>query len=154
MALPYVVAIFFICLDRFAKNYFLTTKENIALIKNYLSLTYAENYYIAFSLPLNPTFVKYLTLIILLVIIGIYVYTKKKEEPLLSFMIFVLILGASSNIIDRFKYGFVVDYINLKYFTVFNIADSLIFLSIIFLTVYLFKKDRELITKDWSRHQF
>ena len=41
---------------------------------------------------------------------------------LLTFIIF----GAISNMLDRLKYGFVIDYLDLKYFTVFNMADVMI----------------------------
>jgi lipoprotein signal peptidase len=37
-----------------------------------------------------------------------------------------IILGATSNLADRFQYGYVIDYFDLKYFTVFNLADVLI----------------------------
>ena len=42
----------------------------------------------------------------------------------------ILLFGAISNIIDRIRLGFVIDYIDLKYFTIFNIADIMIVGSI------------------------
>ena len=39
----------------------------------------------------------------------------------------LIIFGAVSNLYDRLKYGFVIDYFDLKYFTIFNIADAMIF---------------------------
>jgi len=45
----------------------------------------------------------------------------------------LMILGAISNIVDRFSHGFVVDYLLLRYFTVFNLADVMICLGAIIL---------------------
>lgn len=50
-----------------------------------------------------------------------------------------IIIGALSNFLDRLKYGYVVDYLDLKWFTVFNLADALISISTIILILYLFR---------------
>ena len=57
---------------------------------------------------------------------------KSKAAPYL----FILILsGAISNLIDRFTYGCVVDFIDLKFWPVFNLADIFIVLGAVFLLV-------------------
>jgi signal peptidase II len=142
MAFLYILAIFFISLDRLAKTYFINTENNIKIIGDFLSLDYAENLYIAFSIPVSPLFIRYLSLALVLIIIFYFIKSVKKSQVMLSISLFVLILGSFSNIYDRFRFGFVIDYINLKYFTIFNIADSMIFLSIIFLSYYIYTVDK------------
>lgn len=56
-----------------------------------------------------------------------YFFQLLKKQRLIEASAFFLILtGAMSNLYDRLLYGFVIDYIDLKYFTVFNIADVMI----------------------------
>lgn len=43
----------------------------------------------------------------------------------------LLLGGAVSNLIDRLRFGYVVDYIDLKYLPVFNLADLFIVLGTI-----------------------
>ena len=48
----------------------------------------------------------------------------------------MLIVGAFSNFIDRFYYQGVVDFINVPFFTVFNLADIYISLAVIWILYY------------------
>lgn len=50
----------------------------------------------------------------------------KKNKLLESGAMFFVLLGAVSNIIDRIQYGWVIDYIDLHVWPVFNIADIMI----------------------------
>ena len=143
MALLYVIAIFFISLDRFAKMYFFQNFTKVVPINHFLSLQYAENPYISFSLPMPISFIKYATLLLGIILVFVFIKFYKKNNTLLNFSLFSLILGSFSNIVDRFKYGFVIDYINLKFFTIFNIADSLIFISIILLSYHIYTIDKK-----------
>jgi signal peptidase II len=74
------------------------------------------------------------------IIFGLIIYLiklfKAKRYKVLIALTFI-ILGAISNLFDRFRFGFVIDYFDLKYFTVFNLADMMITLSIFIL---LFKE--------------
>lgn len=53
----------------------------------------------------------------------------------------ILIFGAILNFTDRIKFGYVVDYFDLKYFTVFNVADVMITTSIVFLIILNLKNN-------------
>jgi signal peptidase II len=67
-------------------------------------------------------------LVILLVLWLIYFFLDllKRKEDISALFVFLIILGALSNLLDRLKFGYVVDYLDLRYFTVFNLADCLI----------------------------
>lgn len=114
---------------------------SIPIIKNIFSFSFASNYGIAFSLPLTGSILTLATGIII-IFLGVYLFVLlKKKERFKSLFLFVMLLGALSNFWDRLFLGYVVDYWDLKYFTVFNLADVMIvggFLGL--LSSYLFTK--------------
>ena len=55
--------------------------------------------------------------------------------------LFAIIMGAASNLFDRLKYGYVIDYLDLKYFTVFNLADAMIIFGVAILLISANKKE-------------
>jgi signal peptidase II len=68
----------------------------------------------------------------------------KKGEHLLKFGLSLVLGGALSNVYDRYKRGYVVDYFSFKFLKkiVFNISDICIFLGSFLIAMYsLFKKD-------------
>ncbi|MCK5511023.1 signal peptidase II [Candidatus Parcubacteria bacterium] len=132
-----ILAIFFVILDRLFKVLALNYHENIKLelISDYFGFTLAKNYYIAFSLPLSGPILTLFIGIVILILLYFYVILIKKEEYAQASCLTFVILGAISNIVDRIKYGFVIDYLDLKYFTVFNIADSMIVVGAVLLII-------------------
>ncbi len=134
-ALIFLGAVFLFCLDRYLKflslNYFLN--HDLSLIGNFFHFSFAENQGIAFSLLINQNFLVFL---IGMILAGLVFYSRKlflRQDFLnLSFVI-LIIFGALSNLYDRIIFGFVIDYLDLKYFTVFNLADVMIFFGVIFL---------------------
>jgi signal peptidase II len=82
-----------------------------------------------------------LAIISLLVFIGIILYYKeipKEKIPQLSFSL--LLGGVAGNMIDRFFRGYVIDFIDLSFWPVFNIADMAITFAVIGLIYYYWKK--------------
>lgn len=68
----------------------------------------------------------------------------KKGNHLLKLGLSLVLGGALSNVYERFKRGYVVDYFSFKFLKkiVFNISDICIFLGSFFIAVYSFlKKD-------------
>lgn len=132
-----ILAIFFVILDRLFKVLALNYYENIKieLISDYFGFTLAKNYYIAFSLPLSGPILTVFIGAVILILLYFYVILIKKQEYSQEACLTFIILGAISNIVDRIKYGFVIDYLDLKYFTVFNIADSMIVCGAVLLII-------------------
>jgi signal peptidase II len=133
-------AIFFI-IDRYLKNLAVTTNQSHDLLGDILTFNFIPNYNIAFSLPLKGP---WLVASISLIIIAITIYllsVKLKNYEKISF--FLILLGAISNLLDRLQYGFVIDYFDLKWFTIFNLADVLITLGTVMLILSLFKKSHD-----------
>jgi signal peptidase II len=110
-----------VALDQFAK---------------YLSNNFVCNKNIAWSIPIAPAIFYFVWIAIVTGLI--YIFLKSKNIYQKIFLIIIL-SGAISNIIDRLRFGCVVDYIDLKFFPVFNLADVYITLGIIFI-IFNFSK--------------
>ncbi len=50
--------------------------------------------------------------------------------------------GAIGNVVDRFHYGYVVDFIDLRWWPVFNAADSCITIGVVLLLLSSLQRDR------------
>jgi signal peptidase II len=143
MALIYLTAIFFITLDRFLKVLALQIVNEKWIVPDYFSFTFAANKYIAFSLPVSGYF---LTVFIGSVIMLLMFYLLRliyQKDHLFSGALVFLILGAFSNFFDRLRFGFVIDYFYLKYFTVFNVADAMI-VGAAFYIIFLGLKNKKI----------
>lgn len=127
IAIPFGLAIFFLA-DRILKAKALNLEAPIELIANLLFFNLTKNYFISFSLPLSGPVLNIfiVLLIILLVIYLIFLIIKEKDKKLEIVLLLFIFFGALSNLIDRLSLGFVVDYLELRYFTVFNLADVMI----------------------------
>jgi len=139
-----MIAIFFIA-DRWLKVLALDQAGQPAqkIISQLLLFNFHPNYYIAFSLPLSgwPIVTLIFVIIISLILSIFYLILNKKKQTTLILLLTVILFGAISNILDRLLYGYVIDYLQLKYFAIFNLADVMISLSIIFLIKINLKKE-------------
>jgi len=142
MASWILLAMFFVILDRFFKflaygGYF---DKSISIAGDFFKFNFIPNYNIAFSLPLSGIFLNILIILIIIFLLYELLFLGQRQEwgkvALLTFIIF----GAISNMLDRLRYGFVVDYLDLKYFTVFNIADAMIVGGVLGLALIFYKK--------------
>jgi signal peptidase II len=122
----YWVIIFF-GLDQFLKDSALKqfSLKSINLVHDLLVFRAVKNYYIAFSLPFISGKWLIMATLAILIFLASMLY-KMREEHSRIVSISLILAGAISNLVDRIYYGFVIDYFDLKYFTVFNIADMMI----------------------------
>ena len=113
------------CLDRILKYLAIAGK-----------IFYFKNTGIAFSVPLSQNLILYFNILISLILIFlIYLLIKFLEQKnnllfVLSFEL--LIIGTVSNLIDRIKFGFVIDYFNFGFFYN-NLADIFIIAGLLIL---------------------
>jgi len=140
-----VIAIFFIA-DRWLKLLALEQKARPAqkLIGESLLFDFHSNYNIAFSLPLSGWPITALIILIILALIYtiFYLILKRKDQKWLILLLTFILFGAISNILDRFLYGYVIDYLALQYFAVFNLADVMISAGTVFLIITNFQKKK------------
>jgi len=73
-------------------------------------------------------------------IIGLLVYffDEIPKARLAQFFYGLILGGVIGNLIDRIRLGYVIDFIDLKIWPVFNIADSAITIGVIGLIIYVY----------------
>lgn len=142
MAIFLILAIFFNAIDRFFKIYALKYlhDDSFNIVGNIVKFSFAKNYNIAFSLPINSNILLFLLFIIITFLIIYLLILIKKKDAYRTVLLAIVIISAINNILDRIKWGYVVDYIEVKYFTVFNLADAMIVISSFLLIIYNYKQ--------------
>lgn len=85
-----------------------------------------KNKNIAFGLAINETLLYALIGIILFFLIFLLVKSYQKKNIFFVLALTLITLGASSNLLDRILYGYIIDFINISYFSIFNLADVMI----------------------------
>jgi signal peptidase II len=73
--------------------------------------------------------------------LAIYYMRRARHDALLAVAIGLQIGGATGNLIDRFRYGYVVDFLDFPRFPTFNIADSAITVGVVLLMYVLLFRD-------------
>ena len=145
------VLIFFILilLDVISKYF---VKNNLVLnqsikINDFFDFIYIQNFGVSFGLfsgLLSHWLLIFIGLFIVLLIFYLMIISDKKLEKLAYF---IIIIGATSNILDRFINTFVVDFILIHYenyyWPAFNFADIYITIGIIMLIMSFFFKSEE-----------
>lgn len=120
--------------------------NDIVLIKDVFSLTYAENTGAAFSIFQNGR-IFFIIVTLLLVAGAIFALAKRYfKSRWAQAALYLIIAGGIGNVIDRIFRGFVVDYFYFKLinFAVFNLADSCVVVGAILLAIIiLFEKKPE-----------
>jgi signal peptidase II len=129
--------------------------ETITIIPGFFNLTHVRNRGAAFSLlsgaPAGFRSVFFIT--ITLIAVAVIAVLIKKTQERLQVMSFSLIAGgAVGNVIDRIRYGEVVDfiqwYIRSYSWPSFNIADSAITVGVTLLAIdMLFKKPQDTVKR-------
>lgn len=109
--------------------------QSIPVFENIFHITVIFNTGAAFGiLKGNTTLLTYLGILF----IGLFIFfIKQEEKKSIIFLIScgLILGGALSNLYDRIFLGFVVDYIDLRIWPVFNLADSAISVGVAILLV-------------------
>lgn len=125
---------------KFASLRFLVEGDSIPVIKNIFHITLVLNTGAAFGLLKNQT-ILFIALSIIAISLIVFYLPRLNKEKILSRVALALVLGgAASNLIDRLRFGYVIDYLDFRVWPVFNVADSAITLGAILLLFECFKK--------------
>ncbi|MFH1838175.1 MAG: signal peptidase II [Candidatus Kuenenbacteria bacterium] len=118
----FCLILFFI--DRFLKYFFI--HSNFSFNSQWLNLEIFKNSGIAFGFQLN-LFIMYF--LISLILLGLFFFLIKsyiKKNAIIILALTLIIFGAFSNLIDRFFYNNIIDFVDFLFFPVFNLADIMI----------------------------
>jgi len=115
-------------------------EKSYQIIPWLFSLHYVENPGIAFSIPLTGIVLKVLTVILISGIIWYYFHEERKKSSKLIDISFAFILAwALWNAWERLYKWYVIDFIDLEFFAIFNLADSYITLWAMGIILYYIK---------------
>lgn len=137
----YILVIIVLVLDQLSKTLalkYLAPIGDIPIIQNIFHLTYVENRGAAFGILQNQ---KLFFIIFALLVLG-FIWFYAHNNRLNKTMVYGLNLvagGIIGNLIDRIRLGFVVDYLHVINFPVFNIADSAIVIGIFLVSIFILK---------------
>ena len=116
-------------LSKFFLSQALFLGQSIPLIKNILHLTLVYNTGAAFGIFKNQGL---FFIIISLAIIGFIIFYWRKnlsglrQNKCLNLGLVFILAGAVGNLIDRVRFGYVIDFLDFRIWPVFNLADSAI----------------------------
>lgn len=137
----FTLAFFFLALDQLLKQLVIAKMQladTIPLIKNYVHITYVQNRGAAFGLFQGKLA---LFVVVAVLSIGVIVYYSRVLAPAnrwVQVALGFLLAGAVGNMIDRLAFGYVIDFIDLRFWPVFNIADIVINIGVGMLLVEMF----------------
>jgi signal peptidase II len=141
---PALVGVVVVALDQVSKAWILRTlgpKEgtSIPLIGSWLSLTFVKNNGVAFGMFQGiPYFFTLTSIVISIGALLFYRYQLPNNRPWIQVSVGMIVGGAIGNIIDRIRYGHVVDFVHVSWFPgIFNLADSAITVGVLMLAGYL-----------------
>ena len=127
----YIPGGFLFSLDQTLKYLARTNQETVFVWKKIIGFEYYENNGVAFNLPLPNSLVILLTPIIIFGMIAFFL-KNKNNNFLHNLGATLIILGATSNYIDRILFGITIDYIRL-FTSIINLADLMIITGVILL---------------------
>lgn len=132
--LSIIIIVATIILDQFSKYIVanqMTLYQSIPVINNFFHITYVENPGAAFGILAYQTWFFLIITSLVVIVLAYYIFTLKKDQLLLKIAFALQIGGAIGNFIDRFRTGYVVDFIDFKVWSpVFNIADVAIVIGV------------------------
>lgn len=143
---PVLIIAAVIALDQITKFLVVTRLMPIgdySVIFGLLEFTYVENRGIAFGMFQNQRWFFVVVTSIIAIVVLIFIFKMFKDYVFFTICLSLIFGGAVGNIIDRIRFGYVIDFIHFNFFPpVFNIADSAVVVGAIALSIaILFTKE-------------
>jgi signal peptidase II len=123
--------------------------ETIPIIPNFFQLVHVRNTGAAFGIGANassrlvPLLLNFGAIAVFFVVV-VYALRSAVSDRLLQTGLHLILGGAIGNLLDRFRFGYVVDfldvYVGTKHWPAFNVADSAICIGIALLFLDMRKK--------------
>ncbi|MAF37187.1 signal peptidase II [archaeon] len=127
-------------IDRGVKNYFVANPEIAIDLGAGFGFRLQTNEGVAFGLPLPGMLALGLAIVLTIILIHFIIKSLRQEEVGEAVALGAVTVGAISNLIDRVRFGAVIDYIDVRWFTVFNLADAMITLGVLAALIMAFRR--------------
>lgn len=149
MGMEILIIVLGLLLDRITKLWALKSlyiNGDVVIIKNIFAFSYLENRGAAFGIFQNK--VQLLSIVTSIVVLAMifYLVKYKPKSRFLRISMAMIITGAIGNLIDRFVYKFVVDFIlvhykTVYYFPTFNVADMFVVIGTCLLALSIIRDE-------------
>jgi len=115
----------------------------IASLGRYVSLTYVTNTGSAFGL--FPGLGSIYVFVALAIVAALLIFYRRfaVSHWLMQVCLGMQLGGALGNVADRLRFGHVVDFLDFKFWPVFNVADSCIVVGVLILAILLLRQQPE-----------
>jgi len=144
----YVIIVVLVAIDQLLK--FLVSSnmsigETVPLIEDVIHITYIKNSGGAFSVLQGQTLILILIPAALTLVILTYIFLKRKDSRFMYlFSLAMIAAGGAGNLTDRVRFGAVVDFIDFRFFPIFNFADICVCCGCGLLILYMVLYERRI----------
>lgn len=130
--------------DRLLKYYALYRLpiEGQSLVGNSIALQLEQNSGVGYGLAIPSLVIYIVTGLALIALVAVLVHSWRVRLSALGVAVSSMIVGAVSNLIDRIRFGYVIDYIAAQNLPVFNLADILIVAGSVTCIILLLRRTR------------
>lgn len=140
-----IIAALTILIDQLSK-YFIVNNllpgQSIPIIRGFFHFTHTQNIGAAFGILPGRHLLFVIITIISIVLVLIYYFRFKERRIILQVALGLQVGGAVSNLIDRIFKGGVTDFIDFRWWPIFNLADVAIIIGAILLIYVFWKGER------------
>lgn len=129
-------ALFVVLLDQVSKIYvrnLLSPGDSLPVIKGFLYITHIQNKGAAFGFLGGRQLLFVIVTILSIALIAVYYFKARESHPLFNLALGLEVGGAIGNLIDRLRFGGVTDFLNVRVWPVFNVADTAIVAGVVLL---------------------
>ncbi len=149
MLINFLISILFL-VDRLTKGLAFKIPEGGLFLfsEKFIGLRLYKNFNLIFNIVL-PEWLMYLLIgAILIVLIWFLVKNYLCKNIFLIFSLSLIISGAISNLLDRLFWGYVVDFLSLFNYSIFNLSDVYIVcgVGLVFILEFILKKKKTAIS--------
>ncbi|MEN6391731.1 MAG: signal peptidase II [Syntrophomonas sp.] len=127
-------------LSKWAIKTYMAVGQSVPLVKGFLSLTYVQNQGAAFGMLQGKTILLLICSIAVLATV-IIMNWRRSLPPAWQMLTGLVAGGAAGNLIDRLGWGYVVDFLDLGWWPVFNVADSALCCAVVFIFILSLREE-------------
>lgn len=130
-------------LDQLSKTLiikYLPLSESICLVKPILYLTHIHNKGVAFGLfPQGSLFFIWVAAVVIIILL-IFSWKIIRGNLPIQIICGLILGGVAGNLTDRLKFGYVIDFIDIRIWPVFNFADMGLTVAVLWLAIIIIIK--------------
>lgn len=140
MIIQIALVSFLIAIDQLTKLFIQYRLNEDIIINDWLTITYVKNYGVSFSMLEGRNLI--IAAVTILAIVLIFILLKYyKNNKIYVYPLLLMLAGTIGNLIDRVYLGYVVDFISVRDFPIFNMADIYLTMGAFFLIIVLVKEE-------------